>query len=70
MRSTPAAQEHNSRRDIFWVSQSLIRAEVCQLLDATTHLHQAVRHFGREEAWGQVVDEDTLRAELESEIAG
>lgn len=62
-------QIHNCTRNILRSPQPLVRRIVRQLLRAALQLHQSVRHLRREEARRDRIAEDSLRAELDCQIA-
>lgn len=68
MRSCATGKIHNRRSNIFRVSQPPVGVCLCQTVSASTQLHQSVCHFGGEEARRNVVDQNTLRAQLEGQI--
>ena len=69
MTTRPRAKVHNRRRNVLWSSQPLVRRCVRKLLCPARQLHQSIRHLCREETRRDRIAEDSLRRELDGQVA-
>lgn len=70
MASCPRAKVYDRAGDILCLAETLVRVEIGEGICTTGQIHETICHFGREEAWGNAVDENSSWAEFDREVAG